>query len=122
MNEPKTEVIRVQEGESRTVEDCTWNAAGSRDYKSEGFRIERIIDRDGVEHEPRWEDGPIELLPGCSTSQEGGHRYVHVSSAACPVRVLRCHWYRYTGSEPEHGSSWETRTWLLFEAEGKSGD
>jgi len=117
MSEPKTEVIRIKDGEATKIKAYSWNTPGSHDYKSQGFEIERIIDRDGVEHTPRWEDDPIQLFPGCTTSREGGYRYLHVSSSACPMRVLHCHWFRYTGSEAAHNSSWESRTWYQFEAE-----
>ena len=108
-------------GASATVEEYSWSTAGSNDYKNQGNRTERIVDRNGVEYEPRWGDETIELFPGCTTSQKEGHRYVHVSSIACPVRVLRCQWYRYSTSDWEHDSFWEAKTWIRFEAEAEPG-
>ena len=117
MKKPETMVVRVETGKSSRVQAYSWGTPGSRDYKSEGYRIERVIDRNGVVHEPRWDDEPLELFPGCTTSQEGGYRNLDVSSSACPMQVLHCHWFMYTGSEPEHSSSWETRTWFHFKAD-----
>ena len=71
--EPKTEVVRVREGAFATVEEYSWSTAGSNDYKNQGNRTERIVDRNGVEYEPRWGDETIELFPGCTTSQKEGH-------------------------------------------------
>ena len=115
MKETETEVIKVKSGESEVVRDYSWGTPGNRDYKSEGYSVEQVIDRHGIEHHPRWDEKPLQLFPGCTTSKEGGYRYLHVSGSACPVKVLHCHWFRYTGSEPEHSSAWETRTWLHFQ-------
>ena len=117
MTEPNTEIIRVKQGESGRTRAYSWDTPGRNDYKSQGFRFERVVDRDGVEYEPRWAKEPLELFPGCTTSVDGGYYYVHVSSDACPVRILQTEWYRYTGSDAAQSSSWETQTWLQFEVD-----
>ena len=43
----KTHTIEIPRGESDHVEDYSWSSAGSHDNKSEGFSIERIVDRGG---------------------------------------------------------------------------
>jgi hypothetical protein len=117
MCEPSIEIIRVKEGESRETTAYSWETPGTHDYKSRGFEIDQIIDRNGIEHDPRWDDEPIELFPGCVAFRDGGVRHLKVSSSACPVRVLRRYWHRYTGSEAAHNWSSETETWLHFEVE-----
>ena len=111
MSEPKTKVIRVREEAPGQVREYTWNRPGRNDYKSEGRSIKRVVDRNGVEYQPRWGDETIELFPGCTTSQKDGDRYIHVSSAACPVRVLHCEWFRYGGSGWEDTSEGEVKKW-----------
>jgi hypothetical protein len=116
MSEPKISVVRIESGEWYETRSYSWNTPGTHDYKSEGFEVDRIIDRNGVEHVPHWAEEPTELFPGCVTSREGGYRYTRVSSSACPVKILESHWYRYTGSEAGHDSSWTSRTWYHLEA------
>jgi len=117
MDEIQTRVVRLAPGGSYELQEYSWSSPGRRDYKSEGFRIECVVDREGREHNLEWADEPRDITPGRTATTDGHRRRLRISSVVCPIRVLHLHWSQYSGSHPDRNSSWRTRTWHQFEIE-----
>ena len=109
--------VRLAPGASYELPAYAWNTPGRHDYKSEGFDVRFVERANGIRYTPEWGDELREVFPGCVALRREGRRYLRLSAEACPVRVLFVHWFSYTGSHPDHGSSWSRRTWYRFEAE-----
>ncbi len=113
---PETRVVMIS-GEYAEETACYWHREGTNDYKNEGFEIEVLIDRDGSEHQPRWGDDPIQLIPGVTAWKDQQGRHLRIERSACPVRVKMCEWYEYVSYDSaDHNSSWRRPYWVRYEA------
>jgi hypothetical protein len=75
-------------GEFIEVKSLFWHREGSDDYTNDSTNIIKIVDRDGQELMPIWQDNWHEVAPGIRTRHRSHTNYVRVLATACPVRIL----------------------------------
>ncbi len=110
------ESVRRVESESVEETSLSWHHEGRNDYKNTYIDIEKIVDGDGNEYDPVWEEQPTEIFPGVVTRKKEHGTHVRIGREACPVRVLFREYFEYVSYDNwEHNSSSTTYWWVRYE-------